>query len=253
MIPLLLNIWVVEFLFVPDAELEWPNTFYVYLFQILVGIIGVICLIIQATHDAIQRYFFQTEIKKLALHAFLFLFSIDILLQILFLVTVNHPGDSDLGFLYWLFHLNIEKNVPSTYSALQLILSGVAALYCMKMAGRCHDSLKQLKYTWLCVAIVLFFLGADEYFSFHEDAEFLLVKLNLISSGYDNELGGFGYAWTLVGGFFFVVIGFSFSIFFFKIFSNYRYLLSLLFLSGGIFVLGAIGMEKFRPVRTIIS
>ena len=241
-----LNVRVVEVFFVPDSVLEWPNTFYVVLFQIVLGITGVIFLAIHTKHSAIKSYFSQTETKTLALHAFFFLLSINILLQVLFILTVNHPGDSDLGLLHRLFHLSREKNVPSTYSALQLILAGIAALYCMKMESKRKDSLKQLKYVWLCVAIVLFYMGVDEYFSFHEDAELLLVKINLISSDYDNELGGFGYAWTIVGGFFVVVIGVPFLFFFAMIFSNYRYLLYLLVLSGGIFVLGAIGMENFQ-------
>lgn len=243
---MLLNVWVIEFLFVPDHILEWPNTFYLYLAQILVGITGVISLIVHTNYDIIEKYFYQTELKELALHAFLVLLFIDILLQILFLLTVNHPGDSDLGLLYKLFHLDWEKNIPSTYSALQLILAGLIALYCMKMEGNRQDSLLQGKYVWLCVAIVLFYLGADEYFSFHEDAEMLLVKLNVISEDYDSTLGGYGYAWTIVGGLCVIGIAIPFTILFFRMFSNYRYLLYILLLSGGVFVLGAIGMENFQ-------
>jgi len=247
---LILNVWAIEFLFVPDQMLESPNTFYVYLSQIFLGISGIICLIVHARYDALERYFYQTDLRDFALHACLFLVFINILLQFLFLSTVNHPGYSDLGLLYKLFHklfhLSIEKNIPSTYSALQLILAGLIALYCMKVERKNLDSLLQGKYVWFCVAIVLFYLGVDEYFSFHEDAELLLVNLNWISADYDKQLGGFGYAWTIVGGFFAVCVGVPFSFIFFRIFSKYRYLLYLLLLSGGIYVLGAIGMENLQ-------
>ena len=240
---LILNIWAIEFFFVPDKTLEWPNTFYVFIFQILLGITGIIFLTVHANHNNLERYFYHTGLKKLALHTFLLLLFIDISLQVIFFLTLNH---GELGLLHGLFHLNWEKNIPSTYSALQFLLAGLIALYCMKSTGSNQNQLQQGRYVWLFVAMLLFYLGVDEYFSFHEDAEVLLVKLNWIAADYDNELGGFGYAWTIVGGLFVVGIGIPLSFLFFKIFSRYHYLIYLLLLSGGVFVLGAIGMENFQ-------
>ncbi len=62
----------------------------------------------------------------------------------------------------------------------------------------------------------------------------------------NNELGGFGYAWTIVMGVVVVSVGIPFLYYFLKIFTAYRYLLYVLILAGVVFVLGAIGMENFQ-------
>ncbi len=239
-----LNVWVVELLFVPDSVVEWPNTFYLYIFQIFLILSGIFFLLVFKNRNAVEAYFLETDKTKIALHAFFLLLFLDLMLQLAFMILYGKRAD--LGLLYRLFHLDREYNVPSTFSALQLMLAGVAAIYCMKIEDKRDEPVKFFKYVWLSVAMVLFLMGIDEYFSFHEDAELLLVNLNLMSSDYDNELGGFGYAWTIVMGVVVVSVGIPFLYYFLKIFTAYRYLLYVLILAGVVFVLGAIGMENIK-------
>ena len=148
--------------------------------------------------------------------------------------------------LHKLFHLNIEKNVPSTYSAFQLVLASLASILCFKIKGNVGDPLTHFKYAWLGAALILFYMGLDEYFSFHEDAGTVLGKSNLIPSDFLMEFKQYGYAWTIVGVGLIVTLGLPLLFLFYRIFFGHRYLYYLLILSGGVFVLGAIGMENLQ-------
>lgn len=242
----LLNIWLIEFLFVPDKLLEWPSTFYVYLLQFFLCLTGLTLVLIYANISAFKRYFDQTELKDLALTIFLFLVIIDILLLACFGLTVNHPGDNDLGLLFRLFHIDWEKNIPSTYSALQLLSAGFIALYCQQLEAHRQGLYRPGKYVWLGVSIVLFYMSIDEYFSLHEEMGTFIEKIKLLPTSVNYRLEGYGFTWTLVGGFFVLLIGVPCAFLFFRIFSWCRYLLYLLLLSGIMFVLGAIAMENFQ-------
>jgi hypothetical protein len=245
-VAVIVNIRTVELLFVTDQELEWPNTFYIYSAQMLSFAAGIFLLITYAYRHRIHAYLHDTPLKTLSVHFFFLLVLVDVLLQVFFALTVSHPGDGDLGLFYRLFHLDWEKNVPSTYSAIKLIIAGYAAGCCMQADKKSSIGKMPIRYIWLIVATLLILMGIDEYFSFHEDAELILVKLKIISPDYDNTLGGYGYAWTIVGMSFAVIIGLPAIFLFLKIFSKYKYLFYLLLISGFVFLWGAVGMENLQ-------
>lgn len=65
----------------------------------------------------------------------------------------------------WLWHLDQEWNIPSTFASMQLALVSGAALAAALLAGA-----RQARYRFYLLAIALFFvyLAWDEYFSLHE-------------------------------------------------------------------------------------
>jgi hypothetical protein len=177
--------------------------------------------------------------KARAWHVFLFTVAVAIALQLAFAVTFYYrPGP-----LTELFHLEIEKNVPSTYSALLLISAAVAAFSCTRAATNERVAGLPARYGWSTVGLLLLLMAADEYLSFHERADLLMVKLGIIAPGTGLALGGYAWAWVMVGLPFALAIGIPMVFWFNRILSAERYLFYLLVGAGFVFLLGAVGME----------
>jgi hypothetical protein len=180
-----------------------------------------------------------TAAKSLAWHVFLFTVAIAVFLQLAFAVTFFYrPGP-----LTELFHLEIEKNIPSTYSALLLIAAALAAFSCMRSAPSERVGRSPVSYSWATIGSLLLFMAADEYFSFHERVDLLLVKLGVLAPGKGLEMGGYGWAWIMVGLPFALAVGIPLLFWFNRVLSRDRYLFYLLVAAGFIFLLGAVGME----------
>lgn len=188
-----------------------------------------------------NRYTQEIPLKTRAVHLFLLLIFIDVLLAVLYMLTVDYPN----GQVTRLFHVDIEKNIPSTYSTLQLILAGIMVFLCIPV-DNINPLSKRFTYRdlWLIIGSVLVLMGIDEYISYHEGAGMLLYQLEIIAPDSDS-IGGYAWPWTVYGAIFAVVVGVPLALYTYRAFSRYRYLFYLLFLSGVLFVAGAIGLEDF--------
>lgn len=240
------NIYVLEAFIVSDHHIEWPNTLYVYLTQVVLTSLGLFLLWLYLARLQVITYFRQTNLQTLSTHLLVMLIAVELILVAIFLITVNYPGYSDLGLLYTLFHLDIEKNIPTTFSALLIFAAAGAAFSCIRVDRHLYVGRLSVSYVWIAVSLTLLFMSIDEWFSLHEDAELILVKLGLLSPGFDNTLGGYGYAWTIVGGLVAIVVGLAGIAAFVKVFAKYHDLFTLLIVSGSLFLVGAIGMENFQ-------
>ena len=127
------------------------------------------------------------------------------------------------------FKITVEKNLPTLFSTLQLILSGILLSYIAKRHREQHLDLARY---WKVLMIIFYVLAIDEWFSIHD----------VLGSFVSDYLGGFGevFGWTA----FYIVL---MSVFFFW---SIRFLLNIpkkyaayFIVSGFLFVLGAIGFE----------
>lgn len=192
-------------------------------------------------NNFISGYLRNVPPKKAALNFFIALVSIAVLMQIGFILTFIYQPQG----LTNLFNLDFENNIPNIYSALLLFIAGYTALTCIH-AERKHVGLLPVKYIWALVALVMWAMAADEYFSFHEKAGELLVLIKVFEPDQDAMLGGYGWSWTLVGLPLALALAAPLAIAFNRIFSEQRYLFWLLVAAGCMFVFGALFMENLQ-------
>jgi hypothetical protein len=234
------NIYVLEAFAVSDHHIEWPNTLHVYLTQAVLAGLGIFLVWLYLARIRVITYFKQTNLQTLAIHLFVLLIIVELILVAIFLITVNYPGYSDLGLLYALFNLDVEKNIPTTFSALLILAAAGAAFSCIRVDRHFYIGRLSVSYAWIAVSLTLLFMSIDEWFSLHEDAGLIVIRLGLVSPDF------YGYAWTIVGGLVATVVGLAGIATFVKVFAKYPGLFRLLIVSGVLFLGGAIGMEDFQ-------
>ena len=157
----------------------------------------------------------------------LFLFAI-----ILFLAHISEKTFFDTGYDAGLFNLDVEKNVPSVYSALLLASSG----YLLILIATKTSSLKNKFAThWLFLGIVFVFLAADEFFVIHEDW-MNPIRENLNTSGL------LYFAW-IIPYIIFIIILFLAYLKFLK--SLPRNICIKFIASGALYIFGGIIIESF--------
>jgi hypothetical protein len=135
-----------------------------------------------------------------------------------------------------LFDLDLEANLPTFFNSLLFFLC--AGLMILKGLGRTHV----LRRGWYTLAAVFMFLGIDEGSQIHE--KFMLVTLRLLNHGAQTgtSMGWLYYAWVIPYGaaaaLLVMILG--------------RWLWHLdpvlrkgLFLSGAVYVFGAVVMEMY--------
>lgn len=150
-----------------------------------------------------------------------------ILAHISFLIGV---GENDADWLQRFalkFHLNIERNFPTWFSSIILMISSLL-LY---IIYRTTLDLKPNKF-WAFLSLIFIFLSLDEAVSIHE-------HLNIISEYYKLH-GFFYYSWVIAGIAFVLIIGIT-SIPFLKSLPSKA--AAHFIIAGFIYCLGAIGME----------
>jgi drug/metabolite transporter (DMT)-like permease len=181
--------------------------------------------------------------KMRALWVLGMLLCIDLLLSVTYLVT--YEGSS--SYLSGAFHLDHEKNIPSTYSALKLIFAGLAVFACISVdaKSRQRHSLLSRPQLWLVIGTILMLMGFDEYFTYHENLRSVLFDLEIMSPG-ETTIAGYAWPWTVYGGAFVLIVGVPVALFTRRAFSPHRNLFRLLLLAGAIFVIGALGFENLR-------
>jgi hypothetical protein len=131
-----------------------------------------------------------------------------------------------------LFKITIEKNIPSLFSTLQLMLSGgiLSTIYVSLQNTQKQPS--QNVVSWKYLSWIFYFLAIDEWFTVHDT----------LGSFVSDYMGHFGelFGWTLP--YIIIMIGFAlWSIQFLRRLP--RSTAILLIISGLIFLFGAIGCE----------
>lgn len=130
-----------------------------------------------------------------------------------------------------LFNLDREANIPTYYSGLQLLLAGLIVIgigITVKRSGR-HGHRQ-----WWALALVLTFMSFDEVAQIHEKVGAFMYRIPQAT----NALGG--RAWIFAGLLLVVAVGAFFIPFLLKLPASTRWGFVL---AGGLFVLGAVGME----------
>ena len=83
----------------------------------------------------------------------------------LLLIVVAIEQQSESGFAYWLWHLDLEWNIPSIFSSSQLALVGGAAL---AAAWVYRDGAARQRLYLAALALIFFILGLEEFFAWKE-------------------------------------------------------------------------------------
>ena len=127
------------------------------------------------------------------------------------------------------FNLNLEGNVPTLFSSLQLM---VAALLLSGIA-HCHRQRAQACVLWYFLAAIFIFLAIDEAASLHENLT-VSVRTTLETSGY------FYYAWVIPYGLAVLLLAALFTKF---LLGLPRTSMALFMVSGAIYLTGTLGFE----------
>lgn len=164
---------------------------------------------------------------------------IDALMILLYWIGLQNENDA----VTRLFHVDIEKNVPSTYAAVKLFLAGFAAFFCIPVDSERRFNRMTYRDVWLITGTVLILMSFDEFFSFHEKIDIWFYRLKIITD--EVPLGGYAWPWTILGAVFALVVGGFVAWLLYRVFAGRRWLFWLLALSGAVFVFAAIGVENY--------
>lgn len=168
---------------------------------------------------------FPQEILKVNLYLILCLLSANILG-----IISKFYFDHDVVYgLVPLFDFNEEKNIPTLYSSIALIVASIL-LWSIALT---HKSLKSPYIMWLGLSLIFLFLSIDEISSIHE--RFEEPTKNVFKTS-----GFLFYAWIIPYGIALVAFIIIYSKFLFKLPKN---TMILFLVSGTTFVSGAIGLE----------
>lgn len=170
-----------------------------------------------------------------------------LLIIIIFLVLANIAGvlstyvfhHTNVYGLVPLFNLDREANVPTWYSSITLlvcsILLGIIAL-------RKKTEMDQYRLHWITLSLIFLYLSIDEASQIHEKSSRLFSQFN-----FD---GIFYYSWTIIG----ITLVFIFILVYIKFIIDLpKMTRSLFFISGVLFVGGAIGMELISGLHHSIN
>lgn len=172
---------------------------------------------------------------KLQLNAFkavrvLFFFVLFLLLNNCLGIYLRFNGYAEVCENYIdLFDFNFERNLPTYYSALVILLNGILLLIIAF-----HTRQKKLKFKpWLGLGVVFVFLSLDEMLSIHE-------QLWMPTQQLLNTTGFFYFAWYIPYGILLLIL----LLMYIKFLLNLpKRTLQMFVLAGLVFVLGAIGFE----------
>lgn len=156
---------------------------------------------------------------------------------ILFLLCANIIGvvsklyfDHDTVYgLVELFNFDSEKNIPTLYSSIALIIASILLL----SIAFINKKYKSTYIPWFGLSLIFLFLSIDEISSIHEG-------LVLPTREALKTTGIFYFAWIIPYGIALVIFIIAYSRFLFKLPKN---IMILFLVSGAIFVFGAIGFE----------
>ena len=168
----------------------------------------------------------------------LFFLSIVVLLTVLhgitqamFLSTLNE----DLLELTEYFDLDIEKNIPSLYSAFAILCSSLL-FFCIASLEKKQQERRRY---WLGLAAVFLFLSLDEAFALHEGLGDYTEEL-IKSTGILEATGLLYFPWIIPYSMLTSILGL---LYFRFIFGLPRRIMLLMILSAIIFLTGAVGFD----------
>ncbi len=128
-----------------------------------------------------------------------------------------------------LFYFDKEKNIPSLYSSLLLLSAGLLNYFIASV----YQARKLPYRAWLGLAVIMCFLGIDEFATLHEELT-PLVRMSLGTSGI------FYYAWVIPYGIGVLIFGITYLRFLYHLPPRTR---KLFILAGSLYVFGALGFE----------
>ena len=176
---------------------------------------------------------FEIEPREVFLKLLYFIIALLILNVIGIIYKFNFDPDLIYGIIR-LFDFNQEKNIPTFYSSLTFLVAGTLLL----IIALKHKRNGSFYLSWLVLAIIFFFLSIDDFAMIHERIGMLLRKLI-------NTSGVFYYPWVIPYGIFSILI----LIAYIKFLKNLpRNIMTLFLISGGIFVLSALGIEMLTAM-----
>lgn len=165
------------------------------------------------------------------------------MLWIIFVLAILHIAQFSAAFIIndfdvykriAMFDFDYEKNVPSLYSALAILLCAMI-LWCIAVFKQREDA--SFKNHWLFLAIVFTYLGVDEALALHEEVGDLVEDLDLFDAD-----GFLFFAWVVPYSILMLLFIISYARF---VFSLPRQTMLLFIFSGGLFLTGAFGFEVF--------
>lgn len=190
-----------------------------------------------------MKLFNKAVVPGRAVRVLILLVAVDLALTVIYLWT--YEGSS--RYLAEAFHLDHERNIPSTWSALQLLFAGLTVFACIPVDARARlvRGLLPRRYLWLAIGSLLALMGADEYFTYHENLRSIIFDLGMMSPG-ETTIAGYAWPWTVYGVAFVLLVGVPLAVLTWQAFARNRRLYYLLLFAGALFVTGAIGLENLR-------
>jgi hypothetical protein len=141
-------------------------------------------------------------------------------------------GHRNVFGLVPLFDLNRERNVPTLYSSLTIIICAFLLL----MISLEHKKMGSSYFPWFFLSLIFLFLSIDETAMLHEKI------IDPTREFFNNPSGIFYWAWVIPYGIGVMILVLFYARFLIRLPKKVRYLFVL---SGIIFVSGAIGLELF--------
>jgi hypothetical protein len=149
----------------------------------------------------------------------------------IFVVYLNlYEIDNSLKNIIYFFDFDRERNLPTFYSSLALLASSILLF----VISNFHKNKKLEHFQWKGLAFIFAFLSIDEITVIHE--QLFEPMQNLF-----NTSGLLYYAWYIPYGFILLILVLVYAKFLLKLPKRVK---SLFFLSGVVFVFGAIGFES---------
>lgn len=134
--------------------------------------------------------------------------------------------------------LNNEENIPTVYASVILLLCAASLLFIGFKKFKDGDN---YKYAWIVLGIIFIFLSYDEYFCFHDPlSEQIRQQIEVPASLY--------FAWVIPYSVFTLIFVLIYLKFWIDLPKPYKL---LFFLSGSIFVIGALGYEMIGAPFTV--
>lgn len=192
----------------------------------------------------LSNSFTESEVFRILM----FLISINLLFVLIHIIFANSASEN----IKMLFHFDVEKNLPSLYSAIMLATAGFAALdnINLKPAIR-RISRKQYIFAWGLAGLAPLFMSLDEYFSIHESSDSLVVKLKEAFPDLSQiSVFAWGFKWAFFVSALLIVacVGIPCLIFFYRILSKELFYLAIF--AGFIYVSGAVFIESVQHLVT---
>lgn len=141
--------------------------------------------------------------------------------------------------IYKIFHFNIEKNLPTLYSALNLFLSSLLLI----IISRSKKQNKKTYISWLILSFIFFFLALDEGIGIHE-------RLNQVVRYYFEGIGTLFSLWMIPYSVLLVLFIATYLRFWLSLPDKYR---KLFLISGVLYVGGALGINMVAGAYGVIN